>query len=314
MRIWKAAAIFLLVLVCAATGCTAEAATLTLEWDPPIDGVTTGYVVYIGPATGVYAAPVDVGFTTSYTLPTIAEGATYYFTVAAYDAIGQMSPAAQEVSTTIPRTTVTSLALISSVPSPQYLGAVVTWAATASGGIAPYEYQWSVNDGQQWTATPWTTASTWTWAPSTTNSNYRIQVGVRSAGNTGGAELTQSVPFVITARPTVNGVTLSANVPSPQMAGSTITWAAAASGGTAPYEYKWWVSDGVSWGAMTGWTGASTWAWKPTVASSNYAVRVWVRSSGATTDVAEASTAVPFVISAPAVSNKKCNGNAAKCR
>jgi hypothetical protein len=40
---------------------------------------------------------------------------------------------------------------------------------------------------------------------------------------------------------------LTANLTAPQPPGTTITFTATASGGTAPYQSKWWFSDGTTW-------------------------------------------------------------------
>jgi hypothetical protein len=76
----------------------AEAATLTLAWDPPSDGVTTGYVIYYGTASHSYSQQVNVGFVTSYTVTGLAAATTYYFIVRAYDATGAFSDPSGEIS------------------------------------------------------------------------------------------------------------------------------------------------------------------------------------------------------------------------
>jgi hypothetical protein len=289
-----------------------SAADLTLAWDPPSDGITTGYILFYGTAPQSYSLQVDVGFTTSYTLNGLADGTTYYFAVRAHDPIGDMSNLSNEVYATtlagVPPV-VTALALTANLPSPQVVGTTVTWLSTAGGGVAPYEFQWALYQAGNWTAWPWTLASTWTWTPSTSGNDYQVRVAARSSGSSStSGEVSQSVPFTVTAPP-VASVTLQANVASPQIAGSTILWSAAALGGVAPYQYRWWVFDGSVWSAATAWTTSSTWSWTPTVANNGYIVRVWVRGAGSSTDAAEASASVPFPIkSAP----RKCQGP--KCK
>jgi Fibronectin type III domain len=78
------------------------AATLTLAWDPPSDGVTTGYVISYGTSSGTYVQQIDVGLVTSYVVPALADGTTYYFAVIAYNAAGDFSPPSDEVSDTTP--------------------------------------------------------------------------------------------------------------------------------------------------------------------------------------------------------------------
>jgi hypothetical protein len=276
-----------------------HAAELTLAWDPPSDGITTGYILLYGTASHSYSEQVDVGNTTSYAVRNLLDGTTYYFVVCAYDATGVMSDPSTEVSgTTAPAglPVVTALALTANVASPYLVGTTVTWSSTATGGVAPYQFQWALYGAGQWTVLPWTADSTWTWTPSTPGDDYQVTVAVRSSGSSStNGEMQQSVPFTVIA-PAITAVTIQANVESPQIPGSTILWSATASGGAAPYQYQWWVYDGNVWSAATEWTTSSTWSWTPTVANGAYLVGVWVRGAGSSTDAPEASTYVPFPI------------------
>jgi Fibronectin type III domain len=278
------------------------AAELTVAWDPPSDGSTTGYILFYGTASLSYSEQVDVGNTTSYAVKNLLEGTTYYFAVCAYDATGVTSDPSTEVSaTTAPevppvRPVVTTLALSANVASPQLVGTTVTWLATATGGVAPYEFQWTLYGAGRWNVLPWTADSTWTWTPSTPGNDYQVTVAVRSAGSGSPyGEMQQSVPFTVIA-PSITAVTIQANVVSPQIPGNTILWSATASAGAAPYQYRWWVYDGNVWSAATAWTTSSTWSWTPTVANGAYLVGVWVRGAGNSTDAPEVSTFVPFPI------------------
>jgi hypothetical protein len=294
---------------------SARAANVTLAWDPPTDGLTTGYVLYYGIAPHTYSQQVDVGYTTSQYLTNLPDGATYYFAVRAYDAAGVMSDLSQEVSATVTPTAppvVTSLSLNSSVPSPQLTGTTVNWLSTATGGVAPYQFQWAFYQAGSWTSWPWSAASSWTWTPGSAASDYQVRVSVRSSGSTNTTgELTQTVPFVISGP--VASATLNSNVPSPQAAGTAILWSASALGGIAPYQYRWWVFDGSVWSAATSWTTSSTWSWTPRSANSAYTVRVWVRSASDTVDAAEASTSVVFPITA-ALKGKGGGCQGPKCK
>ena len=273
--------------------------------------MTVGYIVSYGEAPQSYSWQVDVGYITSYAVNGLSDGSTYYFAVRAYSATGAFGDWSNEVSATVTPSVppvVTTLALTASVPSPQVAGTAVNWLATAAGGVAPYEFEWALYGAGSWTVWPWTNSSTWTWTPSTAGSDYQVKVAVRSSGSSSSSgEMAVSVPFAVTAPPAAS-VTLTADKAPPQRAGSTIRWSAAASGGAAPYQYRWWVFDGSVWGAATAWTTTSTWSWKPMVASDAYIVRVWVRGAGNSTDAAEGSASVPFPID-PAPG--KCRGS--KC-
>ncbi len=287
-----------IVVLLLALGCPrlSEAADLALAWDPPEEGVPTGYRLYYGTASRSYSVEVDVGNTTLYTVRNLSYFTTYYFAVRAYDATGALSDPSNELSATPAVPVVTSLSLISSVPSPQVIGSTVNWVATATGGVPPYQFEWALYAAGSWTTVqPWSTSATWTWIPSAAG-DYQVRVAARSAGSTSETgELTQSVPFTVTAPP-VASVTLTADLASPQPVGSRVRWSAFATGGVAPYQYKWWVFDGSVWTVKTDWRKRSTWSWTPTVANDEYVVQVWVRRAGQTGNVPEASASVPFPI------------------
>jgi hypothetical protein len=270
----------------------ASAAELTLQWDPPSDGITRGYIVYYGTESGSYLRSVDAGDTTLYTLSGLSGGTTYYVAVRAYDQTGATSDRSNEVSAATKLDVITALALTANVASPQVVGTSVAWRATATGGVAPHQFQWTFDGGNQRTVSPWTTSSTWMWTPSIAG-NYEIRVAARSSGSSSAGEMIQSVPFTVTA-PRVT-VTLFPSIASPQTVGSTIRWSATASGNAAGYQYAWWVFNGSVWSQKTQWTTSSTWSWIPLVPNDRYLVAVWVRSAGST-GRAEAIASVPFPI------------------
>lgn len=94
-------------------------------------------------------------------------------------------------------------------------------------------------------------------------------------------------------------VHFSASSTAPQLAGTTITFQAAAEGGRAPYEYKWLIFDGATWSAALQWSSSSTFEWRPMAPNAGYRVAVWVRSSTSTADAPDNASAeyiVPFAI------------------
>ena len=89
----------------------------------------------------------------------------------------------------------------------------------------------------------------------------------------------------------------------PQLPGATVTFTATAAGGTAPYQFKWWLWDGATWTVLEDWSTANTFAWTPSTPNPNSAVGVWVRSAGNTADQPDgypaytgASGVIPFAI------------------
>ncbi|HZR26542.1 MAG TPA: S8 family peptidase [Vicinamibacterales bacterium] len=191
--------------------------------------------------------------------------------------------------------TVTSLTLSPNKTAPQLAGTSITWTATATGGIAPYEYQFWLYNGSVWSAlTNWTTTNTYTWTPATANGGYYVSVWARSSGNTTTTEATKSAAFAIAAP--VSSVALVANKVSPQIAGTAITWTATPTGGVGPYQYKFSIYNGTAWTAVTGWTTTNTYTWTPASANANYYVSVWARSAGNAIDAPEANKSVKFPI------------------
>lgn len=84
-----------------------ENTSATLSWDAPAtnaDGTEltdlAGYKVYYGTSPGNYATVIDVEDVTTYTINDLSP-ATYYFTVTAYDEIGNESDYSNEVSKTM---------------------------------------------------------------------------------------------------------------------------------------------------------------------------------------------------------------------
>src|SRR5439155_658948 len=133
--------------------------------------------------------------------------------------------------------------------APQAPGTTITFTATATSGTAPYQYKWYVwRSAERRVGKEWCTSATYAWTPTTPNVNYRLQVWVRSSGNTvdlperfpGSAAVYRSLLFAISA-PLATVTGLTADRGAPQAPGTTITFTATATSGTAPYQYKWYV-------------------------------------------------------------------------
>jgi hypothetical protein len=75
---------------------------VTLEWDPNTEADLAGYRMYVGTASGVYGAPIEVGLATTYTVVNLLASHTYYFAVAACNTAGIESGKSNEVSYTTP--------------------------------------------------------------------------------------------------------------------------------------------------------------------------------------------------------------------
>ena len=198
-------------------------------------------------------------------------------------------------------TGVSRVSMTADKASPQPIGTSITLAAQPTDGTAPFQYKWLISDGSTSTvAAEWNASNRFTWTPSTGGANYRVTVWVRSAGNTADAfEASTSAAFTIapvtTATP-ATAVTLVPNRVPPQPPLAPITWTATPSGGVAPHQYKWLVSDGMTTTVVANWSTTGSFAWTPSSANANYRVTVWVRSAGNATENQEASNSLAFPI------------------
>jgi hypothetical protein len=78
------------------------ASQVKLAWDPNTEPNIAGYRVYIGTASGVYSAPVDVGNITNYTATGLQPGTSYFISVTAYDQSAIESGFSNEVTAIMP--------------------------------------------------------------------------------------------------------------------------------------------------------------------------------------------------------------------
>jgi fibronectin type 3 domain-containing protein len=75
--------------------------TATLTWNADTSTNLAGNKVYLGTASGVYSSSFSVGNVTSYTVPNLAVGNTYFFAVTAYNGSGIESGFSNEVSKSV---------------------------------------------------------------------------------------------------------------------------------------------------------------------------------------------------------------------
>jgi hypothetical protein len=192
--------------------------------------------------------------------------------------------------------------------APQPLGTALTFTATPSGGAA--QYKWWLFDGAEWLVLQdWSASNVFSVQPVTPNPAYIVGVWARHATSTEDiAELTAELPFPITDS-TALRVSVAANRPPPQPAGTPTTITATASGGTAPYQYKFWVFDGALWSVVKDWSNSNTFTSQPLVPNSAYVVAVWARSATTTTDTEEASALLPYPITPAGVLQVRLSAN-----
>ena len=93
----------------------------------------------------------------------------------------------------------------------------------------------------------------------------------------------------------VTALTPSPSSPAP--VGTPVTWTATASGGTAPYTYKFLVFDGANWTVGRDWASSNSWTWTPAIAAT-YSIQVWARNAGSST-IYDAWRQAGFVVTGP---------------
>jgi len=179
-------------------------------------------------------------------------------------------------------------------PSPQAAGSTIVWTASATDPDRDtifYKF-WlrGPSTGDVWKVVrDWSTSSTWTWSTSPADAGaYDVYVYVRdgkhapatsydSARGFGGYQLTSvNRPPVVTA--------LTPDRPSPQIAGSTITWTATATDPDGdPIFTRFWLrgpSTGDVWKVVQDWSLSPTWTWSPGYGDAGeYSVYVYVRDA-----------------------------------
>ena len=195
---------------------------------------------------------------------------------------------------------VTSLTANRPFPSPA--GTSITWTATATGGIAPLQYQfWLDVPGSGWTLVQgYGPSASVTWTPSF-GGTHRIQVWVRRSGSTALYDAYSNVvSFSVTgpAPLVVTGPTPSVTLPA--TAGTPMMWTATATGGAAPLQYQFWLDvPGTGWTLLRGYGPSASVAWTPSFGGA-HRIQVWVRNNGSTTTYDAYSSVVSFSVTGPA--------------
>jgi hypothetical protein len=299
--------VYAMLFVCVLSG-VAEATPVSLSWDPNTEPDLAGYILSYGIVSGQYSSSVDVGNTTTFLFDPPDPSRVYYLAVRAYNTASLISQYSNEVATTSGPPPLTVTGISSNLSSPQPLGTTLTLAATATGGVAPYQYKWWVADGTASSVGQnWSTSNRFAWTP-TTSSNYSVTVWARNASSTNDAPdnpaAILTAPFSISdgsSSPSslwspVTLVSLTTDRIPPQFMGRFVTFTAVAAGGSLSYRYKWRVYDGTAWTVLQDWSPSNTFRWRPRSVNPDFVVEVWVRDATSQLDQADALGAMPFAI------------------
>ncbi len=168
---------------------------VTLAWDANTENDLAGYKVYYGNSSGIYSSNVDVGNQTSYTITNLVNGNTYFIAATAYDINGNESSYSNEVSYSVPDTTLPSTPASLQATAISTSQIDLTWnASTDNIGVVGYRI---FRDGIQITNTANTTYQNTGLSPSTTYT-YTVSAydaaGNESGQSTGIAATTLSLP------------------------------------------------------------------------------------------------------------------------
>ena len=131
---------------------TTDGTMVTLAWNPNSEIDLAGYRVYYGNSSRTYGAMIDVGNRTTFQVPSLSPGVTYYFAVTAYNTTNMESGFSNEVFTTIDQP---GVAITSMSASLQWFG-VVLLATSSENASAVFRYKELV-EGAKWStviATP----------------------------------------------------------------------------------------------------------------------------------------------------------------
>jgi hypothetical protein len=180
----------------------------------------------------------------------------------------------------------------------------LTWDPNPEPDVAGYRVSFGTASGQYTTFLDVGDTTTYT---ITNLPNGQTYYFVLQAYNTWGTSgYSNEVSVTVMSPLAVTNVT--ANRTSPQPVGTAITFSASATGGTTPYQYKWWIVSGTTQTIGSNWSTSSSFVWTPAVANSNYTIRVWARNASSTADAPDNPTAtldLSFAITASGPTNQQ---------
>lgn len=162
-----------------------------------------------------------------------------------------------------------------SASSPQPVGTNVTLTASAAGGTAPYQYQFTANGS---VIRSYSNSSSYVWTP-TSSGTYTLGVTVKDSS---GKTATSTKSFTINS--TVGVSSFNTNITSPQKVNTAVKLTASATGGTAPYQYQFTVNGSV----VQPYSTTNSYIWKANK-SGTYTLGVTVKDSSGKTATATKS-------------------------
>ncbi len=173
----------------------------------------------------------------------------------------------------------TGLVVGTTLPSPQTAGTAVTFNALGLGSSGYlYAFHLSSNGGATFTLVqPFSSTASWTLPASTAAGNYVIAVEVRTSMI--GAIQTQWIGYRIDPPPPT-GLIVTTSLPSPQLAGTLVTFNAAGQGSSG-YLYAFHISSdgGNTFSLVQAFSPMSSWTLPASIPAGNYIIAIEVRTS-----------------------------------
>jgi hypothetical protein len=198
--------------------------------------------------------------------------------------------------------TVLPFELSADVDFPTPPGNQVTWTATvAAASTSTLEYRFLVKDqnSTNWTVfREYATSNVAQWTPAATGT-YAIQGWARRVGSTAQYEYAGTTDFFTVSQSPLSVTSLTTDVPSPAITGTTIKWTARVMGGfSGPIQYQFRLySPTAGWNVVQPYGPSETYTWTPAWGSEgDYAVEVWVRSNGSTANYESSRVSGTFTI------------------
>jgi PA14 domain/K319L-like, PKD domain len=176
----------------------------------------------------------------------------------------------------------------------------LAWEANTEPDIAGYRLSYGTTSGQYATTIDVGNVTTFDFFEPNTSVKYFLAVRAYNAAGLSGPYSNEISTTPVPQPLRVTSIWSSHT--SPQVTGTSITFTAITTGGTAPLQFKWWIVNGATTQVAQNWSTNASFVWAPSTAGS-YAVRAWARNAGNTADAPASSEAVmemPIVINAPA--------------
>jgi len=257
------------------------------------------YRFWLSSNGGAFALVQDYASTATWAMPASTPIGSYQVRVDARTS----SVVDLDATTTMPFQLVapppaTGVVVTSDLPSPQLPGTAVTFTATGSGSSG-YQYRFWFFNGATWSVVQnWSGAATWVLSSATPPGSYLVSAQVRTTVASTGDAASANLPFQV--RPlAATGVTLTADLPSPQSTGTAVVFTAAGQGSSG-YQYRFWFLGAGGWTVVQDYSTTATWTLPGTTAPGNYQVGVQVRTSNLVGADA-ASPNMPFsIVAVPA--------------